>query len=314
MSSSNPPAEGVRVHWNELPDHVRDAIEERIGGRVVDATTQRGGFSPGLAARLRTADGRRCFVKAVSEQANPDTPDIHRREAVVVAGLPAEAAVPKLLWTYDEDGWVALGLTDIDGRMPPQPWREDDLDLVIRALHEISVILTPSPIESHTAGSRFARDIQGWKKALDRNEDRLHPWVLRNLERLAELEVLAPAAAAGETLLHFDTRADNLLIAEGRVYVVDWPSACIGAPWVDWVAMCPSVAMQGGPHPRVLLDRFQIKGANSAEIDAVLCSLAGYFVVRALDPPPPGLPTVRVFQAAQGEVALAWLRERTGWR
>jgi hypothetical protein len=36
-------------------------------------------------------------------------------------------------------------------------------------------------------------------------------------------------------------------------------------------------------------------------------------VVRALDPPPPGIPTVRAFQAAQGEVALAWLKERLGW-
>jgi len=48
-------------------------------------------------------------------------------------------------------------------------------------------------------------------------------------------------------------------------------------------------------------------------IDAVLCSLAGYFVVRALESPPPGIPTVRAFQVAQGEVALAWLRERVGW-
>ena len=108
----------MRVHWDDLPDHVRDAIEERIGGRVVEALTQPGGFSPGLAARLRTSDGRRCFVKAVSEKANPDTPGIHRREAVVVAGLPPGVAVPQLLWTYDEGGWVALGFTDIDGKAP----------------------------------------------------------------------------------------------------------------------------------------------------------------------------------------------------
>jgi hypothetical protein len=51
---------------------------------------------------------------------------------------------------------------------------------------------------------------------------------------------------------------------------------------------------------------------SPGEIDAVLCSLAGYFVVGALEPPPLGLPTVRAFQAAQGEIALAWLRERLG--
>jgi len=29
--------------------------------------------------------------------------------------------------------------------------------------------------------------------------------------------------------------------------------------------------------------------------------------------PPPGIPTVRAFQAAQGRVAISWLRERSGW-
>lgn len=313
MSSSNPPARGVRIHWDELPGHIRDAIEDRTGGRVVEAVTQAGGFSPGLAARLLLEDGRRVFVKAVSEKANPDTPAMHRREAVVVAAMPDSAPVPRLQWTYENDGWVVLGFDDVDGRHPSLPWQEDDLDLVVRALQEMSALLTPSPIDSPTASSRFAGHIQGWKRALARKEARLDPWVLRNLERLAKLEALAPAAAAGETLLHFDTRADNLLISGNRLYVIDWPSACIGAAWIDWMGMAPSVAMQGGPHPQVFFDRFHIDGASSAEIDAVLCSLAGYFVVGALEPPPPGLPTVRAFQAAQGEEALAWLRDRLGW-
>jgi aminoglycoside phosphotransferase (APT) family kinase protein len=238
---------------------------------------------------------------------------MHRKEAEVVAAMPDSAPVPRLHWMYDDDVWVVLGFEDIDGRHPTLPWQEDDLDLVVRSLREMSALLTPSPIESPTASSRFAQDIRGWERALLRNEAMLEPWVLRNLERLAELEASAPAAAEGETLLHFDTRADNLLIAESRVYVVDWPSACIGAAWADWVAMIPSVVMQGGPSPQAVLDRFQIKDASSAEIDAVLCSLAGYFVVRSLDAPPPGLPTVRAFQAAQGKVAVAWLRERLGW-
>jgi len=45
---------------------VRQLIETRFGGTVVEAATQREGFSPGLAARVKLDGGRRFFVKAVS--------------------------------------------------------------------------------------------------------------------------------------------------------------------------------------------------------------------------------------------------------
>jgi hypothetical protein len=41
----------------------------------VEAVTQPQGFSPGLAARLQLADGRRSSSRRVSEMANPDPPD-----------------------------------------------------------------------------------------------------------------------------------------------------------------------------------------------------------------------------------------------
>jgi hypothetical protein len=97
------------------------------------------------------------------------------------------------------------------------------------------------------------------------------------------------------------------------VYVLDWPWALTGAWWIDIVCMLPSVAMQGGPPPAEILSRVDMSGVRRDSVDAVVCALAGYFVVRSLDPPPPGLPTVRAFQAAQGWPAIAWLRERTGW-
>jgi aminoglycoside phosphotransferase (APT) family kinase protein len=304
----------VRVHWDDLPPEVRAAFERRLGASVVEAVTQRGGFSPGLAARLRLSDRRRVFLKAVSESANPDSHHIHRREGRIVAALPSSAPVPRFLWSHDEGGWVALCFEDVDGRPPAEPWTEGDLQLVVGALREMSAALTPSPIAvEETAGEAFARGINGWQTAIDRGEDRLDRWCMDNLGRLADLEARAPDAAAGDTLLHFDLRADNLLLAGDRVYVVDWPWARRGAAFVDWLAMAPSVAMQGGPAPEDFMRRFAIQGVSTGDFNAVLCSLAGYFVVHALDPPPPGLPTVRAFQAAQGVVALRWLRERTSW-
>lgn len=42
-------AEGVRVAWEQVPGSMRAAIEDVCGARVVEAWTQPGGFSPGLA-------------------------------------------------------------------------------------------------------------------------------------------------------------------------------------------------------------------------------------------------------------------------
>ena len=81
--------------------------------------------------------------------------------------------------------------------------------------------------------------------------------------------------------------------------------------WVDAVLLGPSVAMQGGPSPEQLLARHAAAvGADADAVTAVVAALAGYFTQRGLQPPPPGLPTLRAFQAAQGAVARAWLARR----
>jgi hypothetical protein len=83
---------------------------------------------------------------------------------------------------------------------------------------------------------------------------------------------------------------------------------------VDWLALAPSVRMQGGPMPSELLRRAALGDVSERAINATLASLTGYFLAYSRRPAPPGIPTLRSFQAAQGEVALAWLRERVGWR
>lgn len=239
---------------------------------------------------------------------------MHRREAEVVAALPVEAAVPRLKWSYDQGGWVALCFEDVDGKMPTLPWRDDELDLVADALTRLHDVLTPTPISSTTAGHAFAMHIKGFDELRDTKASAIPPWVARNIDRLVELGAAAPDMVYGTTLLSFDVRADNILIANGKVYFVDWPHARVGAPFVDWIAFAPSVAMQGGPRPAELLRRAPLGGVDKRAIDAVVAAVAGYLISYSLRPPPPGIPTVRAFQAAQGEITLAWLQERTGWR
>jgi aminoglycoside phosphotransferase (APT) family kinase protein len=320
---SAPPAEGARVAWHDVPEPTRTAIEEACGAAVIEARTQPGGFSPGVAARVRCADGGRWFVKAASAELNPDAPGFHRQEARVLADLDAliltrRLPVPRLRGTVADGPWFALVIEDVDGRQPVLPWRDPELDLVLAALDRLAETLTPAPAMVMSAvpgiAEFLAADFSGWRAlAKTPGDDRLDPWSRARLDELAALEATWAAHAAGGTLLHCDIRADNLLLtSEGapgdRVMVVDWPHACRGAAFVDLVCFAPSVAMQGGPGPAELLARSRVgRSVRHESLAAVVCALAGYFTERSLQPPPPGLPTVRQFQAAQGEVTRRWL-------
>ena len=98
-----------------------------LQGEVAAATSQRGGFSDGLAARLVLSDGRRAFAKAVDTAAAPGVGSFHRREIAVAGGLPYGVPAARLLGSYDDGEWVALVLEDIEGTLPQQPWHEANL-------------------------------------------------------------------------------------------------------------------------------------------------------------------------------------------
>jgi aminoglycoside phosphotransferase (APT) family kinase protein len=307
---------GVRMAWAELPLEVRRGIEGLLGAEVVEANSQQGGFSPGVAARVTLSDGRRAFVKAVSSAANPEAPEMHRREAVVAAALPASVAAAKLLASYDEHGWVVLAFENIEGGPPQLPWRNDELERVLDAIVRLADTLTPTPLALPVIAEVF--DPSGFEEirsaaASERALEELDPWVVHNLDRLAEAEARWSEATVGDTLLHFDLRADNVLLTQERVLFVDWPHATVGAAWIDLLGMLPSVAMQGGPPPWELFERHPAaRHADPAAVDAALAGLAGFFLSRGLRPDPPGLPTVRRFQRAQAAEAVRWLRQRAG--
>src|SRR5215216_5916874 len=234
-----PPATGWRVGWADAPGWLRDEVADRLGGPVVEAVTQAGGFSPGLAVRVRLADGRRAFVKAVGPDPNPDSAGIHRSEARTMAALPRSAPAPRLLWSLDRHGWVALAFEDVDGVHPALPWRPDELRRVLDMVADLAATLTPAPPGLPPIAERLSDTLTGWRRlatASAAGHDDLaglDPWAVRHLRRLAGLEARWPAATEGRTLLHLDLRADNLLLTPTRVVAVDWPYASVGAAWVD---------------------------------------------------------------------------------
>jgi aminoglycoside phosphotransferase (APT) family kinase protein len=322
VTTSRPPeAAGLRFEWSEVPGRVRAAVEDRLGSPIVSAVSQSAGFSPGVAARLRTEDRRRFFAKAAGPEPNPLTPAAHRREARVAAALPVDAPVPRFLFSHDEGewAWIVLVFEDVEGRNPAVPWRSGELDRTLDTLASLSELLTPSPLPPGLVGLIGDWEVccgWHWRKLAEERPALLDAWSARHLDTLAGLEVEATSAATGNTLLHLDLRADNLLLTpEDRVLVVDWRHARVGASWVDAVFFAPSVAMQGGPPPEELVAQHPYgRQADSDALTAVVAAVAEFFTREGLQPAPPGLPTLRPFQASQGEVARGWLARRTGWR
>jgi hypothetical protein len=292
-------------------------VASALGSPVVESFNQPGGFSPGVAARCGLEDGRRCFIKALSSEQNPDSPAMHRREGTIAAQLPQNVPAPRLIDVLDHGGWIVLIFEDIDGHTPDLPWSEEALVATFAALDAVAASATPCPIPNlETFAERHVDSFANFRRlaAGDSLVERVDPWTRRHLDLLARLEDEFAPASAGETLLHSDVRADNLLIRpDGAIMLVDWPHACVGASWVDKVCFIPSIGIQGGPSPTEMEATLDpLADADPDAVNRVLAGLTGLFMVHGLWPDPPGLPTLRAFQRAQGEVSRNWLRTRLG--
>lgn len=295
-----------RPTYEQLPPPVRAAVDGVLGSPVVQARSQAGGWSPGVAARVRAADDRRAFVKAVNGEVNDFSPGMHRREARVTAALPTSLGSPRLLGSYDDGTWVVLVLEDVEGREPVLP---DELPAVLAAVDRLAEVAAPP--ELAPAPQELGDDFGGWRR-LAESGAQLTGWAGEHLDRLVALEDPWAQAAAGDRLLHLDLRTDNLLMRpDGTVAIVDWPWAAAGHPVLDVVCLLPSTVLQGVRGPDALLR--STRAGHAADDDQVTCLLAafaGRMAEHARRPPPGGMPTVRSFQAAQGGVALEWLQQR----
>jgi aminoglycoside phosphotransferase (APT) family kinase protein len=297
---------GHRVQWTDVPNRVRADLERALGSAVVEAVNQRGGYGPSLAARCGLADGRRAFIKAVSPAQNPDSPGMMRREGRVAAALPADAPAPELLHAYDDGDWVALVFAEVDGRLPHTPWDSDELDRVLAATLALGDLVPRASLD--TVAQHYGALFTGWRILADEVDDApVDEWCRARIDELAQLEAGWVDATRGNGLIHGDVRSDNVLLTDDRVVFVDWTSTCTGAPWFEVVAMLPSVELEGGGAPEAALARLGLEIPRDNLLPLVV-ALAGYFAERSRLADPPGLPTVRAFQRAQGAVTNAWLR------
>jgi hypothetical protein len=298
----------VRIPWSELPSSVRARAEEIIGGgRVVEAATQSGGFSPGAATRVRTADGTRAFVKACSSALNAGSAEGARGELRITAGIPVGAPVPRLLGGFEHDPWVVVVLEDIDGRLPGFPWTRADLDIVVATLRELAVVLTPAPVRDvERTADAHAEEFGSWRLIADDPPSGLDPWVTAGIARLQAASAHGLAAMReGDTLNHCDIRGDNLLVRpDGTVVVVDWEWGTAGPDWYDRVVLAVDVIADGqDPAPA-------LEGIDRDVVVGVIAGIAGSYLHASRRPAPPSVPTLRSWQRQRADMWLSWLATR----
>ena len=307
----------TRIGWRDIPPAVRARIEEVLGGPVVEAVSQPGGYSPGSADRVVTSDGRRAFVKAASPAVNADTPTIHRREGAITARLPAAVPAPALIGAVDDGDWIALVLEDVEGRHPSTPWQPRELAGVFAALRQVAAVDLPADVPVVDLADVLARDtLARWRvltpDAVPAMPRGLDAWVRTRLDELTDAAAQAVDDVRGDRLVHYDTRADNVLLRpDGTVVLVDWPWGARGAGWFDALTLLINV-LYYDPSADVdaLLVGDVFQGMSHGAATRVLAALGGMFLEASLRPDPPRMPTLRTFQRDQAIVTLDWVRRR----
>jgi serine/threonine protein kinase len=294
-----------------MPASVRSEVERLVGGLVVKAENRPGGFSPGFASRLRLADGRRVFVKAMDVDTWPGEAPTYQAEARIAAALPLIIAAPRFLGTFDDSRWIVLAFEDIDGEEPVQPWNHTDLDRVLAALDQLSTAGTPSPVALPHSHPRLG----GWAEVASDGSclERLpeySPWAADNISLLIQLEEEGLQAAQGPSLVHFDLYPHNILLTPKRVVLVDWPHARLGAPIVDLVIVLSSAAAVGIDPEPILHHHAASAEHDPRSIDAVVAAQAGFCLAGGLYRTPPEMQPIVDQKLKIGLGTTEWLRRR----
>lgn len=304
---------GGRPPYEGLPTPLQRWVERELGSSVASSSTQSGGFSPGVAARVVTSSGMRAFIKAIATERHGPTARLHRREVEAMSAIPRSPYVPGLYATYDDGNWVALLLEDIDGRHPAA-WVESDLRRVAAAVTSLSSAFTPSPWREAEPLQQTRRVRTRWWARAD--VEGLPDWVCKHRAELIALDQRTPSIVEGHTLCHRDLQAENIFITKaGHVRFIDWAWACKAPVWADTMQLACNVASIRSPRE---LDTLITTSPHTAPVDpsiltAYLVNLAGSAYAKAQQSGSDTIPALQAFRRARVDVLLGWIRHRLGW-
>lgn len=259
----------MRIEWPELPDSVRDAVTARTGA-VASATPVAAGTASLVALRLRTSAGRQLFLKGVRADEERAV-WMCRNEQRLGPLLPGVA--PPVLWLVEVDGWVILGTEWVPGRAADIAPGSPDLPLVAAAVQRVAELGTPRPGRWLPLAKRW--DLPG--PALD-----------------------------GDTVVHTDLCADNLLITGDEARIIDWAWPARGPAWADTAMLIARLIRAGHTPADAEAWAATVPAWRDADLDDVTAFTTGRaeFMAKRADP----RPEIEALTAA----TIAWRDYRTG--
>lgn len=231
----------TRRDWEQIPSTVRCAIERQCGS-VIAAEAPASGINSHFAATLRTAD-RKLFCKGIA--ADHPSARMYHNEVEVNHYLPHSIA-PPFVSEIHQDDWLILVFQHIDGKHPDFSPGSPDLVQMAEKISTMSLELACVPGTVARPLGPNVEKFHIWRRFFEGSisSGDLDGWALENLALLVEWESRAPHSVGGNTLLHSDLNAGNILIGK-NVYFIDWACASRGAPWVDIAYTVPRLIASG---------------------------------------------------------------------
>ena len=128
----------------ELPQHIRQIIEDSIGSKIIRLTIPDCGLSAALRASVKLENGDSVFVKAATDE---QTENWLRTEHIALSSLK-ELFAPSIIDWIDEPGLHPILLTqDLSHAYWPAShsgvhWRKKDFDLLLDGIYKLSSLET----------------------------------------------------------------------------------------------------------------------------------------------------------------------------
>nr|WP_281170506.1 phosphotransferase [Actinokineospora enzanensis] len=186
-----------------------------------------------------------------------------------------DGIAPRVVFACDVGEWLVVGFEFLSGRRANLRPGSRDLPSVREVVTRIAGIRAP---RLKSLGERWA-GTAWWHRLADEAPQLVNGWDVDGAQRLSDH---VPELVDGDRLLHTDLHADQFVIGDGTIHVIDWGFPGRGAPWVDSAFLALRLFDAGHR-----IDEIEVPVDLRAQV-AFFVYLAGFWTHMALGAPGPG--------------------------